>query len=141
MKEPNWQPRTDGYVSAKFPAIASPVLQHRWVMEQHLGRELESDEVVHHKNQDGFDNRIENLEVMSKSEHSRHHATGKITSQETKDRMSAAHRRIRRLGLVPSTKGIPLNISDAERQRRSDSMRAMRAAQTAKTVKAGELDE
>lgn len=125
MKEPNWQPQTSGYVSARFPGIASPVLQHRWVMEQHLGRKLQTDEIVHHINHDGYDNRIENLQLMTSSEHSRHHSTGKFPSQETKDRMSVAQRRCRRLGRMPSQKGIPLNISDAERQRRSEAMRAL----------------
>lgn len=46
---------------------------HRYLMEQHLGRKLTAGEVVHHKNGDRLDNRLENLEVLSHQEHSEHH--------------------------------------------------------------------
>src|SRR6185503_11574247 len=42
---------------------------HRHIMEEHLGRKLESWEHVHHINDDSFDNRLENLQLLSNSEH------------------------------------------------------------------------
>lgn len=47
--------------------------QHRHIMEEHLGRKLESWEHVHHINHDKTDNRIENLVVLAASEHHKRH--------------------------------------------------------------------
>lgn len=46
---------------------------HRVMMEQYLGRSLSEHEIVHHKNEVKTDNRIDNFEVMSQSEHMKHH--------------------------------------------------------------------
>jgi hypothetical protein len=43
--------------------------EYRLIMELILGRYLTKDEVVHHINGDETDNRIENLQIMSQSEH------------------------------------------------------------------------
>lgn len=47
--------------------------EHRKIMRLKLGRELKADEVVHHKDGNPFNNKPSNLEVMTRSEHTRHH--------------------------------------------------------------------
>lgn len=54
---------------------------HRILMEKYIGRKLGKDEVVHHRNGIRTDNRIENLEVMSHSEHSHLHSCGMSNKQ------------------------------------------------------------
>lgn len=49
------------------------VPEHNLVMEKEINRYLRSGEVVHHKNGDGLDNRIDNLELITWGEHSKMH--------------------------------------------------------------------
>ena len=49
------------------------VLESHLVMEKHLGRFIQPAEIVHHINKNPSDNRIENLMLVSKSQHMKLH--------------------------------------------------------------------
>lgn len=49
------------------------VREHRWMMEQELGRKLSPNEHVHHINGNPLDNRMENLVVLHQNAHLRLH--------------------------------------------------------------------
>ena len=49
------------------------IKEHIYIMEKSLGRKLDHKEVVHHKNEIKDDNSIDNLQLMTRSEHSEYH--------------------------------------------------------------------
>lgn len=56
------------------------ISEHRYIMEQYLGRSLRTDEHVHHRNENGRDNRLENLELLTNVEHALRHGADKTAA-------------------------------------------------------------
>lgn len=68
---PNWnngETTNNGY---RFKRIdkAKYRAKHRLIMEKAIGRELRSDEIVHHKDGNKLNNALENLEIVTRAEH------------------------------------------------------------------------
>lgn len=57
------------------------IAEHRYVLEQKIGRFLEKNEIAHHINEEKTDNRPENLQVLTISEHNKYHAKSRKRNQ------------------------------------------------------------
>jgi hypothetical protein len=73
---PNWkggrEVTKDGYIRI-WLSRKQKILEHRLIMEQHLGRNLTKSEVIHHINGNNSDNRLENLQLTTFAEEFKRH--------------------------------------------------------------------
>ncbi len=108
---PTWWTNAKGYIEGRVWVDGKRVYvkQHRWIMEQHLGRPLLPDEDVHHKNGVKNDNRIENLELISHGDHSTISNKGRTYKR-----------------------GYKLSLTPEQRAKRAERMSRMRAEAIAK---------
>jgi len=65
-----------GWINSFGYKLLNKKREHRKIIEEYLGRKLTKDEIVHHINGIPTDNRIENLQVVTRGEHQRLHHLG-----------------------------------------------------------------
>lgn len=83
-------------IDNKYVAIkvdGKKVDEHRYIWELHNGK-IPEGYVVHHKNGLKYDNRIENLELMTLEEHSRMHDTINKWREENPDKYAEVQKRV-----------------------------------------------
>ena len=90
-KSSNWKGgkyiNTDGYVMV-YVGNEKYQYEHILVMEKHLGRKLKRNEIPHHVDESfkgKSNNDLSNLELMTKSDHVKHHLKSKKNRGEVRD--------------------------------------------------------
>lgn len=113
--------------------------EHRFIYQELHGN-LPTGENVHHENGNIYDNGVSNLHRMNHSEHISHHHKGKVTSEETKRKISesekgktisAEHRKA--LSLANTGKGNPMY----GRQHTEQAKESIRQKKTGKSLPEG----
>lgn len=90
-KHPNWKggrkTNSKGYIQILMPDhhLSDPkgyVYEHRLIIEKKLGRYLMNNEIVHHIDHDRQNNREDNLQVMTRGQHTSLHNRSISTSMD-----------------------------------------------------------
>ncbi len=89
-----WWINKRGYIEGRVyrNGVVRLMKKQRWILEQYLGRRLYPTEIVHHINGDRQDNRIENLEIKTNGEHTKHHNKDRIWPRGRKNNLSPEER-------------------------------------------------
>jgi deoxyuridine 5'-triphosphate nucleotidohydrolase len=69
------------------------IREHRFIVSENIGRPLRDDEHVHHKDGNKLNNHIDNLEIVTKSEHTRLHNLEKEIIRDDLGRISMITKR------------------------------------------------
>ncbi len=84
IRQPGRGQITSSYCLLRFDNKC--IMEHRKIMQDHLGRELTSQEVVHHIDGNGLNNNISNLQLFpNNAEHMKHHAKLRRKKNEIHD--------------------------------------------------------
>lgn len=67
----------DGYEMVLIPGKGTYTTKQKLVMEEYLGRTLTSNEIVHHKDGNKLNNKISNLDLLTRGEHMLYHIHGR----------------------------------------------------------------
>ena len=103
-----WWTNSRGYIEGRITMpddSRRTVKQHRWLMEQWLGRILLPSEIIHHTNGNKADNRIQNLQIMETGSHSSIHNRERTYRRGYKLNLTSGQRlersiRAKRMGLA-----------------------------------------
>jgi len=79
------------YVEEEETGLKYTTPYHRFVWEEHYQKKIPEGFVIHHKDGNKVNNKVENLQVMTRSAHSKHHDL-----LRRRKKMLAKRRRLRR---------------------------------------------